>query len=91
MRSRRVYRRYDAACATGKGAVSQSDTFEFVSSGRRTTVQYPVPQRKKVAKLEDHRLREPGKDISLADHSGKVVLLNLWASSAGRTLPNRTR
>ncbi|MFE3178407.1 TlpA family protein disulfide reductase [Amycolatopsis sp. NPDC059090] len=71
------------ACATGKDAVSRSDTFEFVSPGGQTTIHYPVSQRKKVADLKGPSLREPGKDISLADYSGKVVLLNLWGAWCG--------
>ncbi len=71
------------ACATGKDAVSRSDTFEFVSPGGQTTIHYPVEQRKKVADLKGQSLREPGKDLSLADYSGKVVLLNLWGAWCG--------
>ncbi|WP_116203441.1 TlpA family protein disulfide reductase [Amycolatopsis circi] len=71
------------ACATGKDAAGRSDTFEFVSPGGQTTIHYPVPQRKKVANLKGQSLREPGKDISLADYSGKVVLLNLWGAWCG--------
>ncbi|WP_409466491.1 TlpA family protein disulfide reductase [Amycolatopsis sp. GA6-003] len=72
-----------AACATGKDAVSQSDTFEFVSPGGRTTIHYPAPERKKAANVKGQSLREPGRDLSLADYSGKVVLLNLWGAWCG--------
>ena len=68
-----------ASCTSGK----DPDTFEFVSPGGQTTIHYPVAQRKKVANLKGQSLREPGKDLSLADYSGKVVLLNLWGAWCG--------
>jgi peroxiredoxin len=68
------------ACATGKDAVGQAETFEFVSPGGQSHIFYEAGQRKKVADLSGPGVVNPAERISLSDYAGKVVLLNLWGA-----------
>ncbi|MFB9689143.1 TlpA family protein disulfide reductase [Amycolatopsis plumensis] len=72
-----------SSCATGKDAVAQENTFEFVSPGGETQIFYPPEQRKKAAELSGPNVVNPGETVSLSDHAGKVVLLNLWGAWCG--------
>ena len=73
-----------AACSGGKDAVVQGSTFEFVSPGGKTQIFYDPPQtRGKSPELSGEDLLQPGKQIRLADHTGKVVVLNIWGSWCG--------
>jgi thiol-disulfide isomerase/thioredoxin len=65
-------------CSTGKDAVSQGSNFEFVSPGGQTDILYNVADRKPIPKLSGDNLMNPGKQISVADYTGKVVVLNIW-------------
>ena len=69
------------ACSTGTN--TPTPTFEFVSPGGQTTIQYPQPQRRPVAALSGPSLLDPGKTVALADYRGQVVLLNLWGAWCG--------
>ncbi|HVV11083.1 TlpA disulfide reductase family protein [Amycolatopsis sp.] len=67
-----------AGCSTGKDAVSQGSTFEFVSPGGKTDITYDGADRKTIPNLSGDDLMNDGKQISLADFKGKVVVLNIW-------------
>jgi len=71
-----------AGCATGKDAVRQGDTWEFVSPGGKIVIDYPVSQRKPVAPLSGPEL-VTDKQVSLADFAGKAVVVNVWGSWCG--------
>jgi thiol-disulfide isomerase/thioredoxin len=67
-----------AGCSTGKDAVSQGSSFEFVAPGGQTDIAYATADRKPVPNLSGDDLMNEGKQISLADFTGKVVVLNIW-------------
>ena len=67
-----------AGCATGKDAVSQGDSFQFVAPGGKTDIFYDGADRKAIPNLSGDDLMNEGKQISLADFKGKVVVLNIW-------------
>lgn len=71
-----------AGCGTGKDAVAQGDTWQFVSPGGKTVITYDPAQRKPVAPLSGPDL-ETGKPVALTDFDGKVVVVNVWASWCG--------
>ncbi|WP_299576313.1 TlpA disulfide reductase family protein [uncultured Williamsia sp.] len=67
-----------AACGTGKDAVTQGDTFEFVSPGGKTTIFYDPPSsRKRVRDLSGENV-VTGAPLGLSDFDGKVVVINVW-------------
>ena len=65
-------------CSTGKDAVSQGDSFQFVAPGGKTDITYDGADRKRIPNLSGDDLMNQGKTISLADFTGKVVVLNVW-------------
>ncbi|WAL65242.1 TlpA disulfide reductase family protein [Amycolatopsis cynarae] len=67
-----------AGCSTGKDAVNQGNTFEFVSPGGKTDIFYNGDERKPIPNLSGEDLMNQGKQISLADFAGKVTVLNVW-------------
>lgn len=73
-----------AGCATGDDAVSQGNTFQFVSPGGQVVIDYPEAERKPVARLSGEDLAGDG-TVSLDDarFDGKVVVLNVWGSWCG--------
>lgn len=75
-----------AGCATtGGDAVSKDGNgeFTFVSPGGQTQLFYPQDKRGRVSGLTGADLLQPGKQLSLAQFSGQVVVLNLWGSWCG--------
>ena len=67
-----------AGCATGKDAVSQGDTFEFVSPGGKTEITYDPPSsRKRVRDLSGENVMTNA-PLALSDFDGKVVVINVW-------------
>lgn len=66
-----------AGCSTGKDAVSEGSNFEFVSPGGQTDIVYDG-NRQPIPDISGEDLLDPGKQISVADYTGKVVVLNLW-------------
>ncbi|GAA2064134.1 TlpA disulfide reductase family protein [Williamsia deligens] len=67
-----------AACGTGKDAVAQGDTFEFVSPGGKTEITYDPPSsRKRVRDLSGENV-VTGARLGLSDFDGKVVVINVW-------------
>jgi thiol-disulfide isomerase/thioredoxin len=67
-----------AGCSTGKDAVSQGSSFQFVAPGGQTDILYNTADRKPIPDLSGDDLMNDGKQISLADYAGKVVVLNIW-------------
>jgi thiol-disulfide isomerase/thioredoxin len=67
-----------AGCSTGKDAVSQGSGFEFVAPGGKTDITYDTADRKPIPNLSGDDLMNDGKQLSLADFKGKVVVLNIW-------------
>jgi thiol-disulfide isomerase/thioredoxin len=66
-----------AGCSTGKDAVSQNTTFQFVAPGGQTDIYYDG-NRQPIPNLTGDDLMNPGKQISVASYKGKVVVLNIW-------------
>ncbi|TXI61493.1 TlpA family protein disulfide reductase [Mycolicibacterium mageritense] len=72
-----------SACGTGRDAVAQGGSFEFVSPGGRTDLFYDPPEaRGSVGPLAGPELRDD-RPISLADNAGKVMVINVWGSWCG--------
>jgi thiol-disulfide isomerase/thioredoxin len=75
-----------AGCATtGNDAVSKDGNgeFTFVSPGGQTRLFYPQDKRGRVSGLTGENLLQPGRQLSLSDFTGQVVVLNLWGSWCG--------
>jgi thiol-disulfide isomerase/thioredoxin len=71
------------ACSTGKDAVSQGSSFSFVAPGGKVDITYDVSQRQSAPTLSGDDLMNDGKQVSIADFPGKVVVLNLWGQWCG--------
>ncbi len=75
-----------AACGedstSGKDAVAQGGTFEFVSPGGKTSIDYPPEQRKEIGNVRGEELMK-GSKISLDDYKNQVVVLNSWGQWCG--------
>jgi len=67
-----------AGCSTGKDAVSQGSSFQFVAPGGKTDITYEGADRKAIPNLSGEDLMNEGQQLSLADFKGKVVVLNIW-------------
>jgi thiol-disulfide isomerase/thioredoxin len=72
-----------AGCSAGKDAVVQGSSFSFVSPGGKVDITYDVAQRQTAPVLAGDDLMNEGKQLSLADFPGKVVVLNLWGQWCG--------
>jgi len=72
-----------AGCSGGKDAVVQGSSFSFVSPGGKVDITYDVSQRQTAPVLAGEDLMNEGKQLSLADFPGKVVVLNLWGQWCG--------
>ncbi|MFI6301270.1 TlpA family protein disulfide reductase [Amycolatopsis thailandensis] len=65
-------------CTTGKDAVVTGGTFNFVSPGGKVDITYDVADRQPSPTLSGDDLMNEGKQLSIADFPGKVIVLNLW-------------
>ena len=73
-----------SACATGKDAVAQGGTFDFVSPGGKTDIFYDPPEsRGALGTMSGPDLMTDGKTTSLDDFRGKAVVINLWGQWCG--------
>ena len=72
-----------AGCSTGKDAVVQGSSFSFVSPGGKVDITYEGPDRQTAPVLAGEDLMHEGKQLSLADFPGKVIVLNLWGQWCG--------
>jgi len=71
-------------CSTDGDATPRGGGFEFVAPGGQTRIFYDPPeQRGTVTGLTGESLNEPGRQITLADYTGQVVVLNIWGSWCG--------
>jgi thiol-disulfide isomerase/thioredoxin len=74
-----------AGCS-GRDAVAQGGTFEFVSPGGKTDIFYDPPAgRGRPGPLSGPDLADPARTISLNDaaFAGKVVVVNVWGQWCG--------
>jgi len=67
-------------CASGRDAVAQGGTFEFVSPGGKTDIFYDPPEgRGAIGDVTGPDLITD-QPIHLSDFAGKVVVINIWGS-----------
>lgn len=67
-----------AGCTAAGGAPGSS--FSFVSPGGQTELTYSGSDRQAIGQLSGPDLINQNATVSLADYSGKVVVLNFWGS-----------
>lgn len=72
-----------AGCSTSQDAVAVGGEFTFVAPNGQTTISYPEQSRGTVRGIAGESLLNPGTTISLDDHAGQVVVLNVWGSWCG--------
>ncbi|KFU80697.1 Thiol-disulfide isomerase or thioredoxin [Amycolatopsis lurida] len=70
-------------CTTGKDAVVTGGSFNFVSPGGKVDITYDVADRQPSPTLSGDDLMNEGKQLSIADFPGKVIVLNLWGQWCG--------
>ncbi|MFV8317862.1 TlpA disulfide reductase family protein [Mycobacterium sp. 23] len=69
---------------SGRDAVAQGGTFEFVSPGGKTDILYDPPQsRGRPGPLSGPSLTDPSRTLSLNDFPGQVVVINVWGQWCG--------
>lgn len=69
---------------TGRDAVAQGGTFEFVSPGGKTDIFYDPPvSRGRPGPLSGPDLADPAHTVSLDDFAGNVVVINVWGQWCG--------
>lgn len=69
---------------SGRDAVAQGGTFEFVSPGGKTDIFYDPPEsRGHPGPLSGPSLTDPTRKISLDDFRGNVVVVNVWGQWCG--------
>lgn len=61
-----------------QNAVASGGTFEFISPGGQTVIDYPAEDRKPLSNFSGPDLRDQNKTISLEDFPGQIVVLNSW-------------
>ena len=72
-----------AGCS-GRDAVAQGGTFEFVSPGGKTDIFYDPPaSRGRPGPLSGPDLMDPARTVSLNDFTGNVVVINVWGQWCG--------
>ncbi|OIN80369.1 alkyl hydroperoxide reductase [Mycobacterium malmoense] len=72
-----------AGCS-GRDAVAQGGTFEFVSPGGKTDIYYDPPaSRSRPGPLSGPDLADPARTRSLDDFAGQVVVVNVWGQWCG--------
>ncbi len=72
-----------AGC-TGRDAVAQGGTFEFVSPGGKTDIYYDPPSsRGRPGPLSGPDLADPARALSLDDFTGRVLVVNVWGQWCG--------
>jgi thiol-disulfide isomerase/thioredoxin len=75
-----------AGCSSGRDAVAQGGTFEFVSPGGKTDIFYDPPSsRGRPGPLSGPDLADPAHTLSLDDpiFAGRVVVINIWGQWCG--------
>ncbi|HCG46816.1 redoxin domain-containing protein [Corynebacterium flavescens] len=61
-----------------QNAVASGGTFEFISPGGQTVIDYPAEDRKPLSNFSGPDLRDQNKTISLEDFPDQIVVLNSW-------------
>ncbi|EHR61520.1 MULTISPECIES: TlpA disulfide reductase family protein [Saccharomonospora] len=69
--------------ASGCGPATTGSSFEFASPGGQTKIFYDPPEQRGAVQLSGESLTEPGRELSLSQYAGKVVVLNVWGSWCG--------
>jgi thiol-disulfide isomerase/thioredoxin len=76
-----------SGCSTGRDAVAQGGSFEFVAPGGKTDIFYDPPaERGTPGPVSGPDLMDTSKTLSLKDTEGfkdKVVVLNVWGQWCG--------
>lgn len=72
-----------AGCSTGDDAVSRGSDFSFVAPGGKTDIAYTGADRQQVPEISGEDLFDEGKQLSIRDFEGKVVVVNLWGQWCG--------
>ncbi len=73
-----------AGCSSGRDAVAQGGTFEFVSPGGKTDIYYdPASGRGHPGPLSGPDLADPAHTRSLDDFAGQAVVINIWGQWCG--------
>ncbi|MBI5339953.1 MAG: TlpA family protein disulfide reductase [Mycolicibacterium rufum] len=73
-----------AGCSTGRDAVAQGGSFEFVAPGGKTDIFYDPPaERGTPGPVSGPDLMDTTKTLSLKDFDGKIVVLNVWGQWCG--------
>jgi thiol-disulfide isomerase/thioredoxin len=69
---------------SGRDAVAQGGTFEFVSPGGKTDILYDPPaSRGRPGPLSGPDLADPSRTVSLDDFKGNVLVINVWGQWCG--------
>lgn len=69
---------------SGRNAVVQGGTFEFVSPDGKTDIFYDPPaSRGRPGPLSGLDLADPARTVALDDFTGNVVVINVWAQWCG--------
>jgi len=72
-----------AGCS-GRDAVAQGGTFEFVSPGGKTDIFYDPPgHRGRPGPVSGPELMDPARTVSVDDFTGKIVVINVWGQWCG--------
>ncbi|GAA1474388.1 Thiol-disulfide oxidoreductase ResA [Corynebacterium felinum] len=75
-----------AACSeeqtAGKDAVAVGGTFQFHSPGGEKTIHYAEADRATIGQIAGPSVID-GKEITLSDYEGKIVVLNAWGQWCG--------
>lgn len=73
-----------SGCASGKDAVAQGGTFDFVSPGGQSEIFYDPPaDRGTIGTVSGPDLMNEGETVSLDDFEDRVVVLNVWGQWCG--------
>ncbi|KMO71098.1 alkyl hydroperoxide reductase [Mycolicibacterium chubuense] len=73
-----------AGCSTGRDAVAQGGSFEFVAPGGKTDIFYDPPaERGTPGPVSGPDLMDTTKTLSLKDFDGRIVVLNVWGQWCG--------
>jgi thiol-disulfide isomerase/thioredoxin len=67
-------------CASGRDAVAQGGTFEFVSPGGKTDIFYDPPEARGTIGDVSGPALMTDQPIHLSDFGGRVVVINIWGS-----------
>jgi hypothetical protein len=65
-------------CASGRDAVAQGGTFEFVSPGGKTDIFYDPPEARGTIGDVSGPALMTDQPIHLSDFGGRVVVINIW-------------